>query len=57
MGALPQLYAATHPDVESGQFIGPNGRREQKGYPALVEPSTPPATAAPRAGCGTSARS
>ena len=38
MGALPQLYAATHPDVESGQFIGPNGRREQKGYPALVEP-------------------
>ncbi|GGS18624.1 MULTISPECIES: oxidoreductase [Actinokineospora] len=38
MGALPQLYAATHPEVESGQFIGPNGRREQKGYPALVEP-------------------
>lgn len=38
MGALPQLYAATHPDVESGQFIGPGGRREQKGHPALVEP-------------------
>lgn len=38
MGALPQLYAATHPDIESGQFVGPNGRREQKGYPTLVEP-------------------
>jgi NAD(P)-dependent dehydrogenase (short-subunit alcohol dehydrogenase family) len=38
MGALPQLYAATHPEVEGGQFIGPNGRREQKGHPALVEP-------------------
>lgn len=38
MGALPQLYAATHPDVEGGQFIGPHGRREQKGHPALVEP-------------------
>ncbi|CRK60773.1 probable oxidoreductase/Short-chain dehydrogenase [Alloactinosynnema sp. L-07] len=38
MGALPQLYAATHPEVESGQFIGPNGRREQKGYPTVVEP-------------------
>ncbi|MGQ0839921.1 oxidoreductase [Actinokineospora sp.] len=38
MGALPQLYAATAEDVDSGQFIGPNGRREQKGYPTLVEP-------------------
>ncbi|HVK20367.1 MAG TPA: oxidoreductase [Actinokineospora sp.] len=38
MGALPQLYAATNPEVESGQFIGPNGRREQKGYPTVVEP-------------------
>ncbi|WP_436493053.1 oxidoreductase [Actinokineospora sp. HUAS TT18] len=38
MGALPQLYAATHPEVESGQFVGPNGRREQKGYPTIVEP-------------------
>lgn len=38
MGALPQLYAATHPDVEGGQFIGPDGRGESKGYPTLVEP-------------------
>ncbi len=26
MGALPQLYAATDPNVESGQFIDPTGR-------------------------------
>ncbi|HEV2780608.1 MAG TPA: oxidoreductase [Actinophytocola sp.] len=38
MGALPVLYAATHPDVESGQFIGPDGRNETKGYPTVVEP-------------------
>jgi NAD(P)-dependent dehydrogenase (short-subunit alcohol dehydrogenase family) len=38
MGALPQLYAATHPDVEGGQFLGPDGRGESKGYPTQVEP-------------------
>jgi NAD(P)-dependent dehydrogenase (short-subunit alcohol dehydrogenase family) len=38
MGALPQLYAATNPEIESGQFVGPNGRRERTGYPTLVEP-------------------
>lgn len=38
MGALPQLYAATAPQAESGQFIGPDGRNEMKGYPTLVQP-------------------
>jgi NAD(P)-dependent dehydrogenase (short-subunit alcohol dehydrogenase family) len=38
MGALPQVYAAAGPDVESGQFWGPDGRNENKGYPKLVEP-------------------
>jgi NAD(P)-dependent dehydrogenase (short-subunit alcohol dehydrogenase family) len=38
MGALPLLYAATHPDVEGGQLIGPDGRTESKGYPTVVEP-------------------
>ena len=38
MGALPQIYAATGPDVESGQFWGPDGRGESKGYPTLVQP-------------------
>jgi NAD(P)-dependent dehydrogenase (short-subunit alcohol dehydrogenase family) len=38
MGALPQLYAATGPDVEGGQFYGPDGRGESRGFPTLVEP-------------------
>ena len=38
MGALPQLYAATAPAVESGQFIGPDGKKEKKGHPTIVEP-------------------
>ncbi|WP_133904103.1 oxidoreductase [Actinophytocola oryzae] len=38
MGALPQIYAAAGADVESGQFYGPDGRNENKGYPTLVEP-------------------
>ncbi|MGW5738484.1 MULTISPECIES: oxidoreductase [Streptomyces] len=36
-GALPQLYAATEPAVESGQFIGPGGLAELRGAPARVE--------------------
>jgi NAD(P)-dependent dehydrogenase (short-subunit alcohol dehydrogenase family) len=38
MGALPQVYAAAGPDVESGQFWGPDGRGEGKGFPTLVQP-------------------
>ncbi len=38
MGALPQIYAATGADVESGQFYGPDGRGESKGFPTVVEP-------------------
>ncbi|WP_131768162.1 oxidoreductase [Candidatus Protofrankia californiensis] len=37
-GALSQLYAATHPDAEGGQFIGPGERGESKGYPTVVQP-------------------
>lgn len=32
-GALPTLYAATMPDVEGGQYWGPDGFQELKGYP------------------------
>jgi len=39
MGALPQLYAATMPDVRSGEYYGPDGVGEMRGYPKLVEPS------------------
>ena len=38
MGALNQLYAATAERAESGQFIGPDGKSELKGYPSLVQP-------------------
>jgi NAD(P)-dependent dehydrogenase (short-subunit alcohol dehydrogenase family) len=34
-GALPTLYAATHPDVQGGDFYGPDGENEYSGYPAL----------------------
>jgi NAD(P)-dependent dehydrogenase (short-subunit alcohol dehydrogenase family) len=37
-GALPQLYAAAHPGLESGEFIGPDGFQEQRGYPQHVTP-------------------
>ncbi|MBA8903878.1 oxidoreductase [Phyllobacterium sp. P30BS-XVII] len=37
MGALNLLYAACAADVEGGQFFGPDGRNEMKGYPTLVE--------------------
>ena len=35
-GALPQLYAATAPDVEGGEFFGPDGFREARGHPKRV---------------------
>ncbi len=36
MGALPILYAATHPGLEGGTYAGPDGLFEQRGYPKLV---------------------
>ena len=36
IGALPQLYAATNPEAEGGQYIGPDGIAEQRGYPEPV---------------------
>jgi NAD(P)-dependent dehydrogenase (short-subunit alcohol dehydrogenase family) len=39
MGALPTLYAATAPDLESGLYIGPDGIGEQRGHPRIVSPS------------------
>jgi len=38
-GALPQLLAATDPDAKGGQYWGPDGFAELKGYPKLVESS------------------
>lgn len=36
MGALPTLRAATDPGALGGQYYGPDGLGEQKGYPKLV---------------------
>ncbi|MCL2846738.1 MAG: oxidoreductase [Firmicutes bacterium] len=36
MGALPILRAATDPSVLGGQYYGPHGRREHRGYPVVV---------------------
>lgn len=37
MGALPQLYAATAPDVVGGDYYGPRGFQESRGYPGKVQ--------------------
>lgn len=36
-GTLPQLYAATAPDVAGGQFFGPGGFQEMRGHPTRVQ--------------------
>ena len=36
MGALPTLYAAAADDVASGDFIGPDGLMQARGYPKKV---------------------
>ncbi|MGH9246863.1 MAG: oxidoreductase [Acidimicrobiales bacterium] len=36
MGALPQLYAASMPDVTGGEYFGPDGLFERAGYPQRV---------------------
>ncbi len=38
MGALPTLYAATAPEAEGGQYIGPDGFMAFKGYPTVEQP-------------------
>lgn len=37
MGALPTLYAAVGPDVKGGDYFGPSGFMEMKGYPKKTE--------------------
>jgi len=36
-GALPTLYASTHPDLRGGEYIGPDGFGNHKGHPALTD--------------------
>lgn len=35
-GALPSLYAATMPDVQSGEYFGPDGFQQVQGHPRRV---------------------
>lgn len=37
-GALPQLYAATAPEAEGGQYYGPGGFAEMRGFPKIAQP-------------------
>ena len=37
MGTLPTLYAAVAPDVKGGDYYGPDGWREMRGYPKKVQ--------------------
>ena len=37
MGALPTLYAATASDVQGGDYFGPGGLMEMRGYPKKVK--------------------
>ncbi|MGB0210681.1 oxidoreductase [Algiphilus sp.] len=36
MGALPEIYAATQADVQSGDYIGPDGFQQMRGHPTKV---------------------
>lgn len=38
MGALSTIYAATEPNLTGGEYIGPLGQFQRKGYPALGTP-------------------
>lgn len=37
MGALPAIRAAVDPDAKGGEYYGPGGFMEQKGYPVIVK--------------------
>jgi NAD(P)-dependent dehydrogenase (short-subunit alcohol dehydrogenase family) len=37
MGALPQIRASVDPGAKAGEYYGPDGNREIKGYPVIVK--------------------
>lgn len=39
MGALPTIYAAAEETLKGGEYIGPDGRGNHKGYPAIEVPA------------------
>jgi len=38
MGALPELRASVDPGAKPNEFYGPDGKRQMKGYPVVVQP-------------------
>jgi hypothetical protein len=38
-GALPVLFAATQPDLQSGAYVGPDGPGEFRGRPRVTTPA------------------
>lgn len=38
-GALPMLYAATSRDIEGGEYVGPGGLADMRGYPVKQDSS------------------
>jgi len=38
MGALPELRASVDPAAKPAEFYGPDGKRQMKGYPIVVQP-------------------
>ena len=38
MGALPELRASVDPAAKPAEFYGPDGKRQMKGYPVVVQP-------------------
>jgi len=38
MGALPELRASVDPGAKPTEFYGPDGKRQMKGYPVVVQP-------------------
>lgn len=38
MGVLPTIHAATDPGIKGGEYIGPDGKGQRRGYPAIEEP-------------------
>ncbi|OLT46954.1 protochlorophyllide oxidoreductase [Saccharomonospora sp. CUA-673] len=38
MGTLPQLYAATAPELGGGEYVGPDGLGQSRGHPTVLPP-------------------
>ena len=38
MGALPTVYAATASSLTGGEYVGPDGKGQRRGYPTLEKP-------------------